>query len=433
MSNIEEIIKIIKDLNDWYNNGEVQNKETKRKTLSQNRQKEFDKIKTYNGKQFFLKMEEISEDFSLLSDGTLVGREYISTSYENLKKGIKLLEELREKMTGENIIYVSANQNNKKMTNIDELFSGFRETLQVSTSTILFYGEKGATETNFGQINSKIQNNIKKLEKLKQETQQIDNMKTLLYQLKNRLKIYDNILEMPPDSSKRFYTFYRVGKVESDDKDWIDRIKKSRSDKHMSKPYIKYQKYKERFSQWFFQPEMTGIEIQQMVRKNFFGVLVKDFSPDKDYTFYSENGYSFLGNKGNAFEAYLRGADKYRTDIDNLIEESKGNTPFFKGPDLRLDTLEVSIQAKAANATIKGQATFNEIEKILKGWNGLETSKQFEDFFLQHFFEKESNKEELNNKIKNYATKEQKNIIKFLGQEFSQIPKEDRQINIKNK
>lgn len=316
------------------------------------------------------------------------------TEYKELGFAISLLERLRYLITNESIVYVATNQ--KESDEIGKLFKSFRDKLTIGTDEMLFLGVKNKNkkaEAEFRNIKSKIEKNISVLKKQQKMGEEIDKMEGLKSELLKKLENYDMLLS-ENGRGAGFLTFYVPGEEKENKKDFIEKIKKQRKEEERPMPVMIYNAYRERFQQWAFEPVKDGSEIIQMIGRQYFYVEPQDFDPSKKYTFYTTNGYSLKGSEGIVFEAYLRGSQGYRVDIDNVFEESKGQTPFFQGPDLynSISGLSMAIQAKARGSSIKGDTAYNEISTLVKGFKLLKTTDQFYNFFCQNFFETDYNK-----------------------------------------
>lgn len=381
----KKIQNIVNSMKTWYDKGNVliENKNAIREATKKENNK-YNKLLNSSSNN---SLKEFMDKGFFVNDQTgALMKKYTQELYINLSEGIYLLDKLRELISGETIIYVATEQDTNNKNDIEKLFNDFREQMSVSTGEILFKGENlKKTETNFDNIKKKIDEQKGSIEELNKLNEHREN-------IVNKLKNYDDILNESPNSKDKFFTYYEKGDKTANDKSFIDSIYKLRVSQHRAQPQMVYNTYKDRFAQWAFYGVNKGNDIITMIKQNQYkGVNLKDFSAELDYTFYTRRGFSMNVNKGHIFEAYLRGADEQRRDIDSLMEESKGNTPYFQGPDLRLTSLDLAIQAKAADASVKGSTTYNQIKNIVESWDKLKTEDDYTRFFLYNFFEFDGN------------------------------------------
>lgn len=305
----------------------------------------------------------------------------------NLEQGIKLLEELREYLSGETIYYFIA-QINYTDDYIPQILK--EDTLLLKHDVLLSSTTTKNTDLSISSAISNLKQVDLDKEKIIKKKKIQDKIDSFLQSLSNNW-----------NKQRIFQTYFRLEKM--DENIWSDGIYKIVATTKMSignrwrwwftknaiysMEYLKSRSEKNKEYQYYkIFNETIGHNIILKSQKKAPEKLNKSFNEAyqkylettirhkvKIYTDINGDKKQIQGNKGHELEAILHGANLgFKENIDEIAAEAKGNLEYYRGADVDLEYDKIGeqkkivlLQLKKTNASIKLETTINGIQSII--------------------------------------------------------------------
>lgn len=365
--------------NDWYY--DTKSKESfKEKVASPDFYEKYDFLGIKDGNTALYEVVKKKKDDS-------ENKEIIVKYYNNLAKGVRLVEDFRKFITATEILYIIAEQGQQDFLDL-ELKNGIKV---ISGDKLL---EQFNDDAPISSLNISIAKATKALDSFEKECKELIKLNDILKIIVDKINNYKAKLEMPLGDNNSFVTYYEKG-VKSEESDSEQELSNSKYIKDGI--YIQYKNQKERWYQWTKNSILTGVQLNEIIEKdtNHKHSLVQQ---NNKFTLFvqgkNQKYYSMFGKQGNYFEGLLHGAFN-DVDIDTAMIMAKGNLPYFKGADAYYYQNEKTLyafQAKAHAASISGDTTYNIISKIIKTFiiNKEKKKENIKDFLIQNFIDEEN-------------------------------------------